>query len=140
MSVVWSAPSGRDGTGAATGAANALARHCLRDAAIRTCVLSALSAVRRQIHNCYLTVTRSKYDRYTDDSILRCPSEGAGAQMMQFVASYVVLVIGIATVVIALSGALYGVVRLWTVDDKGEKDMSRGKWDWRWWRWWSMST
>jgi hypothetical protein len=60
--------------------------------------------------------------------------------MMQFVASYVVLVIGIATVVIALSGALYGVVRLWTVDDKGEKDMSRGKWDWRWWRWWSMST
>jgi hypothetical protein len=60
--------------------------------------------------------------------------------MMQFVASYVVLVIGIATVVIALSGALYGVVRLWTVDDKGEKDISHGKWDWRWWRWWSMST
>ena len=60
--------------------------------------------------------------------------------MMQFVASYIVLVIGIATVVIALSGALYGVVRLWTVDDKGEKDISRGKWDWGWWRWWSMST
>jgi len=59
--------------------------------------------------------------------------------MAEFVTDYIVLPIGIATVVIALSGVLYGVVRLWTVGDKGEKDINRGRWDWRWWRWWSMS-
>ena len=62
-----------------------------------------------------------------------------GAHMAEFVADYIVLPIGIATVVIALSGVSYGVVRLWTVGDQGDKDRNRGRWDWRWWRWWSMS-
>jgi hypothetical protein len=61
-----------------------------------------------------------------------------GEHMSKFVAYYIVLPIGIATVVIALSGVLCAVVRLWTVGDEGDKDINRGRWDWRWWRWWIM--
>jgi hypothetical protein len=59
--------------------------------------------------------------------------------MANFVTDYIVLPIGIATIVIAVSGTIYGAVRLWTVDDNDEKGINRGIWDWRWWRWWIMS-
>ena len=59
-----------------------------------------------------------------------------GAHMSEAIAYYIVVPVGIATVVIALSGALYAVVRLWTVGDEGDKDINPGRWDWRWWRWW----
>jgi hypothetical protein len=59
--------------------------------------------------------------------------------MSEYVAYYIVLPIGIATVVIALSGVLYAVVRLWTVGDVGDKHINHRRWDWRWWRWWSIS-
>jgi len=94
------------------------------------------ATIRYQSRKCYFIVTYSKYDRDTGHSILQCPSECAGAQMAEFVTDYIVVPIGIVTVVIALSGVIYGV---WTVGDKGEEDISPGRWDWRWWRWWSTS-